>query len=85
MKTIETPNNIDVLIHYHCSPEPHPRVDAPAIVGAIEDLTSVGALEVREGKLRTTKMGEAWLKALCKVPPPRQAWVDAHGNVLIVI
>ena len=26
-----TPSDIEVLLHYHCSPEPHPRIDAPAV------------------------------------------------------
>lgn len=83
MKTLQNPNTIEVLIHCHCSPEPHPRAHAPAVFDTIAAL--------QEHKLivpfgtdgwKTTPLGEAWVKALCRVPMPRLVYVDADGTLL---
>lgn len=82
--TLRTPNEIEVLIHCHCTPEPHPRLHAPAVQEALGKLAECGAIE-RHGKgWRTTNLGAAWLCALQRVPLPRQqmVYVDSDGQSL---
>ena len=84
--TIRTPNNIDILLHFHCSPTKHERREAPAVIEGIQILLEAGALEPDanrgEGHFRTTPKGRAWVESLCNVEEPRAAWVDAHGTIL---
>lgn len=87
---IDTPNNIDVLLHYHVSSSVHERFDAPAVQDAVDKLQKAGAIEPAidaEGKMcrgyyQTTPLGKAWIKALCNTEIPKIAYVDANGNVL---
>lgn len=87
MNTIFSPNNIEVLLHCHCSAFRHPREDAPAVKEAIEELLKEGAItanhpqEIDRPYITTTK-GAAWVQALCNVPPPRSVWVDEQGKIL---
>lgn len=83
MKTIRTPNNIEVLLHYYRCPCPHPRVNAPAVQQVIQEFLEMGVLQfVNVDVYRTTELGDAWVQALCNTPPPRTVFVDAAGNVL---
>lgn len=84
METIYSPNNIEVLLHCHTCPSPHPRLEAGAVKDAITGFLHVGAIEPdpENDCYRTTPMGKAWVQALCNVRPPRAAFVDEHGNVL---
>jgi hypothetical protein len=84
--TLQTPNAIEVLIHCHCCPEPHPRIDAPAVRDALQCLQECGAITTHKepGRWMTTALGAAWLHALCRVPIPttRKFFVDADGGLL---
>lgn len=83
MKTIGTPNNIDVLLHCYSCRGPHERIDAPAVQGAISELLDAGAIENVGDRIYTaTALGKAWALALCNVPPPRNVFVDEQGRVL---
>jgi hypothetical protein len=80
---IQSPINIEVLLHYHISPLVHPRADAPAVGEAIAMLLKAGCLEtVGPGLYHATPKGVAWVRALCNVEEPREAFVDAQGNIL---
>ena len=87
---IQTPNNIDVLLHYHVSPTVHERFCAPAVKDAVSNFVNVGALELdvdeegkgQEGRYRTTPLGRAWVKALCSTKMPKPVFADEHGNIL---
>ncbi len=86
---IGNPNNIEVLLHCHCSPEPHPRFDAPAVKDALRLLLRAGCIEVvkkpdseDERRYRTTDKGRAWVKALCEVEEPRAIYIDSQGRHL---
>jgi hypothetical protein len=90
---IDTPNNIDVLLHYHCSPDKHPRINAPAVREAIDFLLVEGCLVPvadSPGNLlytttyTTTQRGQAWVAALCNVRVPRNVFVDEQNNILFV-
>lgn len=35
------------------------------------------------GIYKTTDLGDAWVQALCNTPPPRKAFVDEQGRILI--
>ena len=82
---IHSPNNIEVLLHYHTTPTVHPRIDTPAVADATAMLLHAGCIEreqEHDGQYRTTPKGQAWVKALCNVEIPREAYVDKHGNIL---
>lgn len=86
MKNLGSPNNIEVLLHYYVSPEPHPRRHAPAVDCATNDLLRAGAIVPRADHrgtcFQTTELGCAWVAALCQVPPPTAVWVDEQGRTL---
>lgn len=83
-----TPNEIDVLLHYHTSPEAHPRASAPAVKHAIATLLSWGLLTTeRAGDVRfycTTSKGRAHVKQLCdlKTPIEKRMWIGADDKVI---
>ena len=81
---IHSPSNIEVILHYHTTPTVHPRIDAPAVADATAMLLRAGCIEYDEntGLHHTTPKGRAWVKALCNVEIPREAYIDAQGNVL---
>ena len=81
---IFSPNNIDVLLHCHTRPGPHPRLDAPAVRDAINMFYQLECIEqtLEKDEYRTTPKGKAWVQALCNVEEPRKAYVDAQGNIL---
>lgn len=82
---IETPINIEVLLHCHVSAEPHPRFHAPGVQSALHLLETRGLIEIaREGHgtidphqpvaYRTTEGGRLLVDALCAVPFPVKKW-----------
>lgn len=76
-----TPNLLEVLLHYHVSPDPHPRIDAPAVQGAIDAMLHEGILQSdlsRDSQYALTERGEVWLKMLLDTPLPirLEVWVD---------
>jgi len=83
---IITPSDIEVLLHYHTNPAPHPRKLAPAVKEATERFVREGLIELDDEKLytTTTDRGKAFVKALCNTPLPTQAWIDGYGNVIKV-
>lgn len=81
---IFSPANIEVLLHYYSNPAPHPRADAPVVINATCHFIDLGVVwyDAAEGRYRTTKKGDAWVKALCNVECPREVYVDQQGNIL---
>ena len=73
-----TPNNIGVLLHYHCFADEHPRKDAPAVKDAIKLLLSHNLIEriPRKPFFTSTEKGAFHVKALCSLPLPvsKEAW-----------
>ena len=91
---MNTPNDIEVLLHYYVSPEPHPRVEADAVRQTIGRYLKEGILEEdKEGtfvegtkKLNcycVTDKGKAWLRLILSVPYPKQAWVGQDGKIIL--
>lgn len=80
-----TPNDIDVLLHYHVNPNPHPRIGAHAVRDSINWFVHEGIFKVLSGSLyATTDRGKALVIKLCSVDLPKLAWVDENNTVIIV-
>ena len=77
-----TPNEIEVLIHYHTSRTAHPRLNAPAVQAAVRMFEQTGIFEQDNGIYHTTDRGKALVQVLCNTPFPREAWVDENGIVI---
>ena len=74
-----TPSDIETILHFYYSPEPHPRESAPAVKNAILGFLSDGMIEEVEpgqygGKYQTTARGKAWVEMICSTPYPEQVW-----------
>jgi hypothetical protein len=78
-----TPNGIEVLLHCHTSPTPHPRVEARAVRDALAMLEDDGMIVSAPGTTyTTTSRGAAHVKQLCRLSLPTQAWIGADGGLL---
>lgn len=78
-----TPNDIEVLIHCYVCTEPHPRRNDPDVRDAIDMFLKEGLIyEDGSGCYSTTERGIAHLEQLGDVPFPKQAWLDADGQVI---
>jgi len=81
----QTPNNIEILIHYYTCPEPHPRFDSPAVKGAINRFIEDHIFELDHTKpstIRVSPKGKAWIKMILLTPYPKRAWIDDHNNII---
>lgn len=82
---IYSPNNIEVLLHYHVSLDPHPHIHAPAVMDAIALFLDNGCMQnnpIAPFNYELTPKGKAWVRALCQVEMPRIAYVDQYGDIL---
>lgn len=86
-----TPADLEVLIHYHCTPGPHPRIDSPLVEKATSKFIRDGIIELApQDKSRdvvfdsfnTTAKGRAWLAMILQVEYPQEAWIDATGKIV---
>jgi hypothetical protein len=83
MRKVLTPNDIEVLLHFHTTGMVHPRADAPAVHDATCMWVNAGMLEAEtHGVYRTTPSGKAMVEALCRTPAPVLQYIDAVGNVV---
>jgi hypothetical protein len=72
---IQTPANIELLLHYYAIPSPHPRAHAPAVINATEMFIKKGCLERNDERgsgFDVTQKGRDWVKALCDVEEPKE-------------
>lgn len=74
-----TPSDIEVLLHYHCSPTPHPRASTPAVKAATNAFRSMGLIHLQPDfksnhRYETTEGGKILVEALCAVPFPVKRW-----------
>jgi len=76
-----TPNDIEVLLHYHVSQSVHPRINAPAVKDAIQKWVSEGILiqDMETEIYRTSYRGSVLVKMLCDTPMPIKVWSDPRG------
>ena len=77
-----TPLEIEVLIHCHACPCPHPRINAPAVWGTIKYFQDQGLIRPVKNYYETTDRGKAMVYLLCNTPFPLQQWVDQYGNII---
>ena len=79
-----TPNDVEILLHCHSCPVPHPRADAPAVAEALKKFEMLGAIVNGvghlEGVYNTTDLGKAWVSAICNVPLPRIVFLGTDGE-----
>lgn len=83
MSSLNSPSDIEVLLHHHYSPDPHPRRDAPAVKDAIIRFRNDGIF-TDQIHPELTKKGKAWLNMILNTPYPRQVYVDQSGKVIEV-
>ena len=80
-----TPNAIEILLHCHVCPLPHPRSDAPAVAEEIQSLLAHGLIEDKRGSpsgYRTTLRGRLHVQQLCNTAWPVSVFMGADGKVL---
>ena len=77
-----TPLEIDLLLHYYCSPEPHERIDNELHLATVRDFVEKGLLiELPEPNQYGSKFKgnfealDIYIKAICDVPLPEKRWV----------
>lgn len=88
--TLSTVARAEVLLHYRVSPDPHPRIHAPAYQEAAAFLIKHGALRHENGsamkdeQFEITPLGEAWVKLLLRIPIPEEkmCYVDRTGKII---
>lgn len=69
-----TPNDIEILLHYHVSAAVHPRADAPAVRDATLAWVQCGCLEGCDSGYTTTAKGAALIQRWQNTPLPVQTW-----------
>jgi hypothetical protein len=80
-----SPSDIEVLLHCHYSPGPHPRWTAPAVRDGLHMLARAGLIESTDSTgcvFRTTERGRAHVAQLCDLPFPTQGWLGADGKLI---
>lgn len=80
-----TPSEIEILLHCHVSPEPHPREHAPAVREALNMFKILGAIEIdyTNGGHQTTEKGKKWVEMLCDTPEPVARFVDPRTEDIL--
>jgi hypothetical protein len=82
---IGTPHNIELLLHYHTTPDVHPRFHVAHVKEVTEMFVKRGCIIPEKDKpdqYRTTSLGAAWVKALCNTEIPVAVFVDQTGAVI---
>lgn len=76
-----SPGEIEVLLHYYYSPEPHPNHNAPVVSDAIHKFRRDGIF-TNTVEPELTLKGQAWLKLILNTPYPTECFIDQHGNII---
>jgi hypothetical protein len=80
-----TPNDLDVLIHYHVSVEPHPHSTSPAVKdttlryvkdGVFKERVIPGSAAFTTSQYSLTEKGKAFLQLILATPYPMPTWTD---------
>lgn len=75
-----TPNDLEVLLHYHIECVPHPRLQVPAVEQAVKMWVKEGMLErsrmidPTDSGYATTRKAHVWLMHLLSEPLPENTW-----------
>lgn len=67
---IQTPSDLELLIHCHVCAQVHPRADAPAIIDGISRLVAAGLIQREDRHYGTTDKGKFYIEHLLKQPFP---------------
>lgn len=69
-----TPLQIEMMLHFHCSPLPYPN-RSPAAEEALQWFRSEGLIEsTGMGSVRLSERGDAYVKFLIALPLPIANW-----------
>jgi hypothetical protein len=79
-----TPNDLDVLIHYHAFRNEHPHISSPAVRETIDMFRKEGILEmhsikstvIHDNTYFVTDKGLCLIEMLCNTPFPVAFWRD---------
>ena len=73
-----SPSDLEVLIHFHCCPTPHPRMHSPAVMSAVDKFVEAGILQEsdEESGYATTERGRKFLDMILATPYPQHVWID---------
>lgn len=73
----QTPLEVEILLHYHCSDSEHPNAGSPAGQTAINNFVSKGLLGRRDDGTHWGVPGalDIYVKAVCDVPLPIKVWM----------
>ncbi len=85
MATLNTPNDIEVLLHFCCCASEHPRHYAPAVAETIERYLKDEILKPKnntQNNYELTDKGYAWLNCILNTEYPNKVWVDKLGNII---
>lgn len=79
-----TPVELEVLLHVYYLPEQHPRANTPAVGKAYAALIMQGLIKANptEGCYECTSLGRAHVEQLCRLPLPKERWIDYKGDVI---
>lgn len=80
-----TPVQVEVLMHYYYKNDEPPNFDAPSTQDAIGHFLNIGCFEHDPDSttnFELTDLGNAFVKAICRVPVPKIAYIDVDGDVL---
>lgn len=80
-----TPNAIEILLHCHVCPLPHPRIDDPEVQGEIQSLLANHLIEEKLGSpggFRTTLRGRLHVQQLCNTSWPVSVFMGSDGKVM---
>lgn len=86
MNTLRTPSNLELLLHCHTTPTPHPRLHAPAIQEGIATLLRLGVIEpiiIRDSLVYPLPEGEVFDPKIYHTTPLGEAWVRLLCNTPI--
>lgn len=76
-----SPLEIEVLLHYYYSSDPHPKHNTEGVSDIIHKFR-VDGIFTDQVQPQLTDKGNAWLKTILNTPYPNQVFVDHYGNVI---
>jgi len=80
---MNTPNDIEILIHYAVCPEQHPRFEAGAVQETIRRFLGEGIFVKIGERIKVTTKGRVWIKMILDTPYPEQVWMDYRNKEII--
>jgi len=75
-----TPNELEILIHYHVCNLQHPRFDAPAVQEAINKFIGLDVLKRVTNQYYLTRKGKVWMYMILETPCPEPIFTDPRTN-----